>query len=251
MRSRRATELIALGRHLGTATLAGAVSGIVVGGLLGRVVMRIAGFMAGPGLAGVSTANGNQVGQITFAGTAAIVVFVGLSGGLIGGVLYGVIEPWLRPLRPWHGLAYGAALLASSGFLVLDPANLDFVRFGSAPVNVAMFAALFVIFGVVIAWLFDRLRASIAGTSTRARVAEVLAFLALIPGVIATVLVLVSVSGLAEPLFPLALVLSLLIAAIVRARALPLPIGYAALGTTILLGALRTIGGLPGILSGF
>lgn len=243
--------MIAIGRHVGTATLAGVITGIVVGGLLGRVVMRVAGFTAGPGLVGAFTANGNRVGDITFAGTAAIVVFVGLAAGLIGGVLYGVVEPWLRPLRPWHGLAYGAALLLAFGFTVLDPSNLDFERFGSAPLNVVMFATLFVIFGVMIAWLFERLSAVIAGPGTRARAVEALAFLALIPGVIAAVLILVSIGGLADPFFPLVFVLSLLIATIVRVRSLPEPIGYAALGATILLGAARTIAAMPDLLFGF
>ena len=168
-------RLVAWGRHVGTATLAGVIAGVLVGGLLGRVVMRVAGFTAGPGLVGSFTANGNRVGDITVAGTAAIVLFVGLSSGLVGGVLYAALEPWLHRLRPWHGLAYGVALLAAFGFTVLDPANLDFRRFGSAPLNVAMFAALFLLFGVGTAFLFDRLRSLIAGATKLARAAEALA----------------------------------------------------------------------------
>jgi len=241
---------MAVARHVGTATLAGVLSGIVVGGLVGRVVMRIAGFAAGPGLVGSLTANGNRVGDITVAGTASIVLFVGLGSGLIGGVLYAVVEPWLRRLRPWHGLAYGAGLLAAFGFSVLDPSNLDFRRFGSAPLNVAMFAGLFLLFGVGIAWLFDRLRAAIAGPTTLGRAAEVLAFLALIPGAIVTVLLLLSVTGLGEPLFPILVVTALLTATVVLWRRLPSPIGYAALIAAMLFGVARTVSALPGILAG-
>ncbi|HEY8860779.1 MAG TPA: hypothetical protein VIN37_01625, partial [Candidatus Limnocylindria bacterium] len=236
MRSPRAIRLTAVARHVGTATLAGVISGIFVGGLLGRVVMRIAGFAAGPGLVGSFTANGNRVGDITVAGTAAIVLFVGLSSGLIGGVLYAVIEPWLRRLRPWHGLAYGTALLGAFGFTVLDPSNLDFRRFGSAPLNVVMFALLFLLFGVTTAWLFDRVRSLIDGATRPARVAKALAFMALIPAAFATVLLLTSVTGLAEPLFPIVVAVGLLTATVVRWRGLPDPIGYAALGATMLLG---------------
>ena len=184
-------------------------------------------------------------------GTAAIVLFVGLSSGLIGGVLYAAIEPWVRRLRPWHGLAYGVGLLAAFGFTVLDPSNLDFRRFGSAPLNVAMFAALFLLFGVGTALLFDRLRSLIAGATTLARAAEALAFVALIPGAIATVVVLISVTGLAEPIFPIVVALGLLTATLVHWRGLPDPIGYAALGATLLIGAARTIAVLPEILAGF
>jgi hypothetical protein len=251
MRSTLVTRLMPVARHVGTATLAGVITGILVGGLLGRVVMRVAGFTAGPGLVGAFTANGNRVGDITFAGTAAIVVFVGLAAGFVGGVLYAVIEPWLGRLRPWHGLAYGAGLLAAFGFTVLDPLNLDFQRFGSTALNVAMFGALFLVFGVVIAGLFDRLRALIAGRTTAARIAEALAFLVLIPAVIAAVLIVVSLSGLADPFFPIALVLGLLIATFARWRGLPAPIGYTALAAVMLLGATRTLGALPQILAGF
>jgi len=241
----------AVARHIGTATLAGSVAGMLVGGLLGRVVMRIAGFTAGPGLVGSFTANGNRVGDITVTGTADIVLFVGLSSGLVGGVLYAAVEPWFGRLRPWHGLAYGVGLLATFGFTVLDPSNLDFRRFGSAPLNVAMFAALFLLFGVATALLFDRVRSLIDGGTKLARVTEAVAFMSLIPGAFATVLVFAAVTGLAEPLFPIMVALGLLIATAVRWRGLPDPIGYAALGATMLLGAARTIAALPEILAGF
>jgi len=244
-------RLVALARYVGTATLAGVIAGVLVGGLLGRVVMRIAGFTAGPGLVGSFTANGNRVGDVTVRGTAEILLFVGLSSGLVGGVLYAVVEPWFGRLRPWHGLAYGVGLLATFGFTVLDPSNLDFRRFGSAPLNVAMFAALFLLFGVATALLFDRVRSLIDGGTRLARLTEALALMALIPGALATVLVFAAVTGLAEPLFPIMVALGLLIATVVRWRGLPEPIGYAALAATMLLGAARTIAALPEVLAGF
>lgn len=243
-------SLTAVARHVGTASLAGVIAGVVVGGLLGRVVMRIAGFTAGPGLVGVSTANGNQVGAITFAGTGAIVIFVGLSAGFAGGALYAAVEPWLRPLRPWHGLVYGAGLFATFGFLVIDPTNLDFRRFGSATLNVAMFAALFLAFGIVIAWLFDRLRANVAGHGRAARLTEILAFIAIVPALVVSVLVGISVSGIAEPLFPIVFAAGLLVAMLVRLRGLPDLVGYGAFAVPMAIGAVRTIGGLAELLSG-
>ena len=247
---RRVARLRAAARHVGAATLAGVITGVLVGGLLGRVVMRVAGFTAGPGMAGAFTSNGNRVGEITFEGTAAIVVFVGLASGLAGGVVYAVIEPWLRRLRPWEGLTFGAWSLAALGFTVLDPSNLDFRRFGSAPLNVAMFAALFLVFGVVIALLFDRLRRLISGRSIAARPTEILAFLAFIPAAIVTVLVLVSIGGLSDPLFPIVFVIGLAVATFARWRGLPKPVGYAALAAAMLFGAIRTVLAVPQIVAG-
>lgn len=241
---------IAVARHLGTASLAGVLAGVVVGGLLGRVVMRISGFTAGPALVGVHTANGNRVGDITFEGTLALVLFTGLASGLVGGVIYAVVEPWLRRVRPWHGVAYGAALLLAFGFTVLDPSNFDFKRFGVPALNVAMFAALFVIFGVAIAWLFDALGALRARTGTAARAVDILAWLALVLAVTAVVLFVGGAAGL-DPLTAIVILAALLVPAIVRWRGLPPAIGYASLVGMLLLGAARTLSGLPSLVAGF
>jgi len=232
------------------ATLSGAIAGVVVGGVLGRVVMRISGFTAGPGLVGVTTENGNRVGDITFGGTLALVVFTGLASGVVGGIVYAVVEPWLRRVRPWHGLAYGVALLLAFGSAVLDPSNFDFTRFGVPALNVAMFAALFVIFGLAIAWLFDALGVLRIGTGKAARVVDILAWLALVPAVAVVVLFVGGVAGL-DPLLAILIVAALLVPAIVRWRGLPPVIGHAILIGVVLLGAARTLGGLPQLLAGF
>lgn len=244
------TSLVAVARRVGAASLAGVVAGIVVGGLLGRIVMRVAGFTAGPELAGAFTANGNRVGDITFAGTADIVIFVGLSAGFAGGVLYALVEPWLRPLRPWHGLGYGVGLFVTFGFLVLDPTNRDFQRFGSPPLNITMFTSLFLVFGVVVAWLFDRVHAAIAGPGRGARVAEILAFVALVPGLVVGILVGIAVAGIAQPLFPIVCAAGLLVGTVARRSRLPDLVGWGAFAVPMAIGAARTIGGLSDLLSG-
>lgn len=244
------TTLVRVARHVGTSSLAGIIAGVVVGGLLGRVVMRISGFAAGPALVGVHTSNGNRVGDITFAGTLALVVFVGLAAGLFGGIVYAVVEPWLRRARPWHGLAFGVGLFLAFGFLVLEPSNFDFRRFGVAVLNVAMFTALFVIFGAATAWLFDAVKALRAGTGGAARVVDVLAWFALVPAVIVSVLIAISVGGLGDPVTTITIVGPLLAAAIVRWRGLPEVFGYASLAAGVLLGAARTLTGLPELLAG-
>jgi len=51
------------------ATLAGMIAGGIVGGFGGRIAMRVTGFVAGPGHVGLTTTNGNRVGEITLGGT--------------------------------------------------------------------------------------------------------------------------------------------------------------------------------------
>ncbi len=239
------TTVKALGRHLAAASLAGLITGIVVGGLLGRVVMRISGFLAGPGLVGVQTANGNRVGTITLEGTLAIVVFVGVGVGLVGGMVYAVTEPWLRPFGRWRGLVFGVALLAAAGSTVIESGNVDFIRFGPPALNVAMFGALFVLFGVAIAWLFDRVTAVIRRPGNVSRVVEGLAWLTLVPAVAFVVLASFSFGGADDPLPTILFAGPLLIAAVVRWRALPARLGYGVLAAPLVLGFWRTVSNLP------
>ena len=236
-------------RHLGLATLAGAVAGVLVGGLLGRVVMRISGFVAGPSLVGVTTENGNRVGDITLAGTLALVIFAGLPFGVLGGMIYAIVEPWLHRAGRWRGAAYGAGLLLATGFLVLDPDNFDFTRFGLPLLNVAMFAALFLVFGVVIAWLFDTLRRQRDGNGRTARIVDILAWLSLLPALAVVALFVGGGAGL-DPLLAIAIMAVILIPAVVLWRGLPRAIGYASLAAMLLFGAARTLSGLPSLLAG-
>jgi lysylphosphatidylglycerol synthetase-like protein (DUF2156 family) len=141
-------------------------------------------------------------------------------------------------------------LLLAFGFTVLDPANFDFTRFGVPLLNVAMFAALFIIFGLAIAWLFDTLVALRDGTGAVARAVDISAWLALLPAVLAVVLFIGGAAGL-DPLVAVAAVAVVLVPAVVRWRALPSAIGYATLAAGLLFGAARTLSGLPSLVAGF
>src|SRR5688572_9773063 len=99
-------------REIGIAGLAGALAGVLVGGLGSRVAMRISGAMTDSALVGLArTDNGNILGDITFGGTLALVIFVGFIPGVLAGLFYAATQPWLRPLGRWAGLAFGMALL--------------------------------------------------------------------------------------------------------------------------------------------
>jgi hypothetical protein len=237
----------AVGRHIGAASLAGIVAGMLVSGVLGRVAMRVVALTSAPELIGVETSNGNRVGDITVGGTAALAVFVGIVAGLAGGVLYASAEPWLRPRR-WKGVLFGAALLAGLGFAVLDPTNFDFKRFGFAPLNVAMFAAMFVAFGAVLAWLFDRIHGALGGIGPAASALRLVAGLTVVAAAALSTATFVSFGGL-DALVPSALfAVVVLIPPIVRWRGLPRSVAYAAFGVPVLAGAQRTITALGQLL---
>ena len=239
--------LVSLGRHVGLATLAGMLSGAMVGGLGGRIAMRVTGFVGGPAVAGVFTTNGNRVGDITVGGTIGVLI-VGIALGVLGGLVYAAVEPWLRRFRPWHGVAFGVFLLVAAGIAVLDPDNSDFARFGSAPLNVAMFAALFILFGIAIAWIFDRLPPMAPDGGTRARSVAGLGWLAL---ALAAFVLLLSLGSATSPnaLPAIVIVGTLSIATLAYWRRLTV-LGYTALGVLLLAGAARLVSGLPVLLEG-
>ena len=240
-------SLSVLGRQVGLATLAGIIAGGIVGGVGGRIAMRVTGFVAGPPLVGITTTNGNRVGDITLGGTIGVLL-VGVALGVLGGLVYAVLEPWLRRFRPWQGFAFGAFLLVAAGVSVLDPVNSDFSRFGSAALNVAVFGALFLLFGILIAWVFERLPAIAAQSGTR-RFVVGLGWLALL---LTGALLLLSASGLGtspDALPTLVTVGSLSVAALALWRKVT-ALGYAALGLLLLAGAARLVSALPVLLEG-
>lgn len=210
--------------------------------------MRVAGSMARPELIGVETANGNRVGEITFGGTLAIALFVGLPAGILGAALFASAEPWLRRFRPWNGVAFGVILLLAAGFIFIDPANFDFQRFGSAPVNIAMFAALFVAFGALTALLFDRFHRAIERTGTTVGALEVLAWLAAIAVIVLSVLLFTALAGQQDPVLLLVFAAITIVPALVRWRVMPPAIAYAAFAIPLAFGAWRMLTGLTQML---
>ncbi len=241
------TTLRSFARHLGAASLAGAIAGVLVGGLLGRVAMRVAGATTRPELAGSLTSNGNRVGEITFQGTLALILFVGVFSGIVGGVAFAVAEPWLRSRR-WKGLIFGAALLVAVGFTVLDPTNIDFERFGITLLNVALFAALFIAFGVITAWLFERISTAIDRPGPFATGLTIICWLSALVAVAAAVLSAVSSGGLGEPGPALFLAVAVVVPPVVLWRHLPRQIAYAAFAAPVVVGGLRTVDGLRQLL---
>ena len=82
-------------RNLAIGAAVGLGVGVIVGGTLGRVFMRLV-FLAEHDALGFRTAMGAIVGQFTGGGTAAIYVFAGIAGVPLG-VAYAAARPLLPP----------------------------------------------------------------------------------------------------------------------------------------------------------
>jgi hypothetical protein len=66
----------------------------------------------------------------------------------------------------WRGLAFGGLVLGIFGSPLIEGSNPDFAEFGIPIVNVALFAVLFLFFGILIAPVYDDLERAVAPPST-------------------------------------------------------------------------------------
>ncbi|HEV8534398.1 MAG TPA: hypothetical protein VGR87_01570 [Candidatus Limnocylindria bacterium] len=139
--------------------------------------MRLSAMVAGSTAQGMTTENGNVVGEITLGGTVALILFGGVFAGLFGGLLYAALRPWLEPLGRWRGLIFGVGVLGLGGSLILDADNSDFIVLRPPVFNVAAFALLFPIFGMVLAPTFDGVLRLLARGPRTSGVAALLASL--------------------------------------------------------------------------
>jgi hypothetical protein len=143
--------LVGFVRTIGMNSLGGLIAALIAGGVGSRIAMRISAAATGPLCPTLITENGNRCGEITLGGTIFLLLFAALFFGIPGGLVYAAMRPWVRRLGWWHGLVFGLLLLIIFGPVIIDGGNKDFRLFAQPLVNVALFAVLFPLFGVLIA----------------------------------------------------------------------------------------------------
>ncbi|CAN5450946.1 MAG: hypothetical protein ACR2MC_09170 [Actinomycetota bacterium] len=145
--------------------LPGALAGLIAGGVGSRLAMRVMAATSTAAVQGTETEFGATVGEISFGGTLFLLI-----AGAILGAAGGLIFMAIRRLLPWAGwaggLAYGLLLLGVLGRLIIDPNNFDFDVLDPASLAVAMFAAIFILYGLLLVPTLERLEPSIRGAPT-------------------------------------------------------------------------------------
>lgn len=141
-------------RRLGIGVLAGAISGVVVGGLGGRVFMLVLAEL-NPEDSGVLTDDGVPIGQFTVSGTLNLLVIttvIGVIGGLVFLALRGLRfgSPWFRVLS----MPVGATIVVGSMLVHSD--GVDFTLLQPVALGVAMTLAVPFLYTLLLAFLADR-----------------------------------------------------------------------------------------------
>lgn len=147
-------------RDIARGGLAGLVTGIVVAGLGGRIVMRVATLLV-PDATGQFTENGNVIGDITIGGTLGLILFGGMFFGLGGSVIWVVVQPWIPGGRWTRALLAAPVAVALTGIGLIQGFNPDFAILRHDRVVVGLLVALVALAGasisVVDSWLETRL----------------------------------------------------------------------------------------------
>jgi hypothetical protein len=144
--------LRALAVRLSSAAVIGFATGLIVGGLGGRVAMLALRLTSDPSLRGLETDDGFTIGVIS-GDTLFLVGFTAFLG-VVGGVFYVAIRPWLPPrARPW---AFAVMAGAIGGAIVVEPDGIDFTLLEPSWLAVAMFVVLPAAYGYVVAVLVER-----------------------------------------------------------------------------------------------
>ncbi len=134
------------------ALFSGALAGVVVGGVIARLSMRVVALLLGTS------------GSFSLEGTVGILII----GGVFG-VIFGALYPLLRPIFPmarlWQGAVYGAlwSLLVAIPFFNPE-GELALI---SPWIGAALFVPIPILQGVGTAWLYAQVEQRMAGAPER------------------------------------------------------------------------------------
>ncbi len=145
-------DLSIAARSLSIGVVGGLVTGLVVGGLGGRIAMFVLRLTSSSSLRGVETDNGAMIGVISF--ETIFLLMVAAAVGILGGVLYLAIRDWLpRRGRIALAAAFGAIV---GGAQLLEPHGLDFTALEPLWLAIALFVAIPAGYGAMTSALIER-----------------------------------------------------------------------------------------------
>jgi hypothetical protein len=178
-------------RDIARGGIAGLIAGILVAGLGGRIVMRLAALIV-PTSAGRFTENGNQIGDITLSGSLGLILLGGLFFGTAGGTLWVVVSPWIPGTGLRRAILAMPVAVALAGVSLIHAGNPDFRLLRYDSVVVVLLIALVALAGLTITLLDDWLDRRLPPPNASGRVETTYAIVAGAGGVLIFPVVLMS-----------------------------------------------------------
>lgn len=136
-------------RLLGATTLIGLVTGALVGGVGGRLAMRLLFLTSDPRVDGLISDDGFEIGQLT-GETVGLVLFGGFIG-VLGAFTYLGVRPFLMGPRWLKLLGCAIAPGALVGGLIINPDGVDFSELSPLWLAIGLFVLIPALFGVLTA----------------------------------------------------------------------------------------------------
>jgi hypothetical protein len=173
-------------RHAAIGVAAGAVSGFVVGGVLGRLAMLVLRLTSADSVIGVETDDGFEMGRVTLGGSLNL-AFVYTVGGVILGLLYALARRFLP--RRGRLVAFAGVTAALGGATFVHADGIDYAVLDPLWLAIAFFVALPALAGLSVAWLVERLEARGAPFGRRHAVAGLASLLLVGPAIVGGLLI--------------------------------------------------------------
>jgi hypothetical protein len=141
-------------RRLAATVAAGAVVGLLVGGVGGRIAMMLLARL-NPSATGVTSDDGFRIGQFTLSSTMGLLVLTTLIG-VLGGVIYFAVHGLMIGPRWFQILSISLGPAVVVGSMLVHPDGVDFTLLRPAPLAIALFVAVPGLYAAVLTVLADR-----------------------------------------------------------------------------------------------
>ena len=176
--------------------IAGLFTGVLIGGVGGRLAMLLLRLTSPDGVRGVTSDDGFPIGEVTLSGTYDLLLVGGFIG-LLGAGIYLLVAPWLIGPVWLRRTTTASAAGAVVGSMLVHADGVDFTLLKPTWLAVALFVAVPGLFGLVVGVVADRVAQPTSWTATgRRRWAVPLVLVACFPPVLVVVAFVAVVVGL-------------------------------------------------------
>jgi hypothetical protein len=146
---------LAAARRLAPITLAGALLGVVVGGVGGRLAMLLLARL-NPAATGVESDDGFVMGQFTVANSLRLLL-TGMLAGLIGAAVYYAVRGLRFGPRWFQITSFAVGGGVTVGALIVHPDGVDFTLLSPAWLAIALFVAIPALYAGLLTVIAERL----------------------------------------------------------------------------------------------